>query len=91
MEDLSLLRSRSKFLQYNEIALIKNLMLNYIIFTEPDVPNEVVPNRCESYENDCSRLSCPYGIRRVPVDEECQRCECINPCADHECSEGCST
>ncbi|XP_065354303.1 papilin isoform X3 [Calliphora vicina] len=56
---------------------------------EPDITNEVLPNRCESFENECNSMSCPYGVRRVPADDgECQRCECNNPCADHQCHEG---
>ena len=56
--------------------------------SEPDITNEVLPNRCEAYENECNSLSCPYGIRRVPVDDECNRCECNNPCEDYNCAEG---
>ncbi|XP_065354306.1 papilin isoform X6 [Calliphora vicina] len=59
------------------------------VHKEPDITNEVLPNRCESFENECNSMSCPYGVRRVPADDgECQRCECNNPCADHQCHEG---
>lgn len=47
-----------------------------------------MPNRCEEFENECNQISCPYGVRRVPVDEECQRCECNNPCSDYACADG---
>ncbi|XP_037820569.1 papilin isoform X5 [Lucilia sericata] len=61
----------------------------YDFCSKPDITNEVLPNRCESYENECNSMSCPYGVRRIPVDDdECQRCECNNPCADHECNDG---
>lgn len=60
-----------------------------VSFPGPEiVDNNVIPtNRCEEYENECRTLACPYGVRHIAVDEECERCECDNPCADYVCPE----
>lgn len=56
--------------------------------TEHEATNEVFPTPCEEYDAECHTLRCPYGLRRVAVDDQCQRCECVNPCAEHPCPEG---
>uniref|UniRef100_A0A1B0C4R9 Papilin n=1 Tax=Glossina palpalis gambiensis TaxID=67801 RepID=A0A1B0C4R9_9MUSC len=56
--------------------------------TEHEETNEVFPTPCEEYDAECHTLRCPYGLRRVAVDDQCQRCECVNPCAEHPCPEG---
>lgn len=55
---------------------------------EPEMTNEVLPSRCEDFENECRTLRCPYGLRRLQVDGECERCECDNPCAEYSCPDG---
>ncbi|XP_036342960.1 LOW QUALITY PROTEIN: papilin-like [Rhagoletis pomonella] len=51
--------------------------------------NEVEPNPCDTYEHECRALRCPFGSRRVPVENsDCTRCVCENPCERHECPEG---
>uniref|UniRef100_A0A0K8V734 Papilin n=2 Tax=Bactrocera latifrons TaxID=174628 RepID=A0A0K8V734_BACLA len=66
---------------------------DYCATTESPVADpkktEVVPNECETYENECRAQRCPFGIRRVPVDNsDCTRCICENPCENYECAEG---
>ncbi|XP_004530678.1 papilin isoform X3 [Ceratitis capitata] len=61
------------------------------VATESPVPseNEVLPNECETFEEECRALRCPFGSRRVPEENtDCTRCICENPCEQYECPEG---
>ncbi|XP_055847560.1 papilin isoform X2 [Episyrphus balteatus] len=42
-------------------------------------------NKCESAEDQCRLLQCPFGVRSEQGIDGCQRCDCINPCADYTC------
>lgn len=44
-------------------------------------------SRCETYENECRDMHCPYGVRRetVQAQPECEQCICDNPCESHSC------
>ncbi|XP_054726012.1 papilin isoform X2 [Anastrepha obliqua] len=51
--------------------------------------NEIEPNACETFEQECRVLRCPFGSRRVPVENsDCTSCICENPCERYECAEG---
>ncbi|XP_030369297.1 papilin isoform X5 [Scaptodrosophila lebanonensis] len=66
------------------------------VLKEPIERNEITnneiepePNRCETYENNCRDLRCPYGVRREAArsDPDCTQCVCENPCDDYSCPE----
>ncbi|XP_068155724.1 papilin isoform X2 [Drosophila tropicalis] len=55
-----------------------------------EVDNEIGQSRCESYENECRDLRCPYGVRQESArsQPECTQCVCENPCENYDCPEG---
>lgn len=52
----------------------------------PREPHREPPRErnCESFDRHCESLVCPYGVRKT-YDGNCERCECEDPCAEHEC------
>lgn len=42
---------------------------------------------CQNHINECNELRCPYGISRTYDENDCERCECENPCRDYLCPE----
>lgn len=42
-------------------------------------------DRCKSRYEACNSLHCPYGITRTYDHDQCERCECENPCRNHQC------
>ncbi|XP_021693567.1 papilin isoform X5 [Aedes aegypti] len=51
------------------------------------VANEVDP--CESYNEECRQIHCPYGIARsYDPNNDCERCSCEEPCAAVRCPAG---
>lgn len=42
---------------------------------------------CQTQIDECNALRCPYGISRTYDENECERCECENPCRGYLCSE----
>nr|XP_029723407.1 papilin-like isoform X4 [Aedes albopictus] len=51
------------------------------------VENEVDP--CESYNEECRQIHCPYGIARsYDPTNDCERCSCEEPCAAVRCPAG---
>ncbi|XP_003736478.2 papilin isoform X2 [Drosophila pseudoobscura] len=55
-----------------------------------EIDNEIGQGRCESFENECRELRCPYGVRREAdrSQPECTKCLCENPCESYSCPEG---
>lgn len=55
----------------------------------PDMSeNEIeVEDTCKQYQEECRRLSCPYGVARSYDAQRCERCSCENPCETYPCAE----
>ncbi|XP_053682403.1 papilin [Sabethes cyaneus] len=51
------------------------------------VDNELDP--CESYNEECQQLHCPYGVARsYDPHNDCERCSCEDPCQHERCPLG---
>ncbi|XP_058455699.1 papilin isoform X2 [Malaya genurostris] len=49
--------------------------------------NEVDP--CDSYNQECLQLHCPYGVARsYDPHNDCERCSCEDPCQNERCPQG---
>ncbi|XP_055525400.1 papilin isoform X2 [Wyeomyia smithii] len=54
---------------------------------DKQVDNEVDP--CESYNEECQQLHCPYGVARsYDAHNDCERCSCEDPCQNERCPPG---
>ncbi|XP_055618805.1 papilin isoform X1 [Toxorhynchites rutilus septentrionalis] len=54
---------------------------------DKQVNNEVDP--CESHNEECRKIHCPYGIARsYDPNNDCEKCSCVEPCANARCPEG---
>lgn len=50
-----------------------------------DQPTNTDP--CRTQFEECNNLRCPYGISRTYDSNNCERCECDNPCHGYLCPE----
>lgn len=51
---------------------------------QPSPPERPEETSCEQFIRHCDSLRCPYGLLKS-YDGSCERCECEDPCANHEC------
>jgi hypothetical protein len=40
---------------------------------------------CQAHFDECATLRCPYGIEAYVDDNQCNRCQCQNPCSKVDC------
>lgn len=67
------------------MASLKNFVL---FFLAVDVgANEREPHPCQAYFDECPTLRCPYGIEAYVDDNQCNRCQCHDPCRSIDCPE----
>lgn len=45
------------------------------------------PHPCQAYFDECPTLRCPYGIEAYVDDNQCNRCQCHDPCKSVDCPE----
>lgn len=50
--------------------------------------DEKEPHPCQAYFDECATLRCPYGIEAYVDDNQCNRCQCHDPCKSISCDEG---
>lgn len=43
------------------------------------------PHPCQSYFDECATLRCPYGIEAYVDENQCNRCQCHDPCKSVNC------
>lgn len=43
---------------------------------------------CQAFFDECVTLRCPYGIEAYVDDNQCNRCQCQNPCSKVDCPQG---
>nr|CAI5860889.1 unnamed protein product [Callosobruchus analis] len=48
---------------------------------------EVAPHPCQEVFDECTTLRCPYGVEPYVDENECNRCQCRDPCAGVACRE----
>lgn len=48
-------------------------------------PDEKEPHPCQAYFDECPNLRCPYGIEAYVDENQCNRCQCHDPCKSVEC------
>ncbi|XP_021914576.1 papilin isoform X2 [Zootermopsis nevadensis] len=42
-------------------------------------------NKCEAATLECHLLQCPYGVERFVDSDDCERCQCHDPCKKYSC------
>ncbi|VEN50612.1 unnamed protein product [Callosobruchus maculatus] len=48
---------------------------------------EVAPHPCQEVFDECTTLRCPYGVEPYVDENECNRCQCRDPCSGVACRE----
>lgn len=61
--------------------------LSFHVDNEIDV-DESPKTNCQPYEDECRRLTCPFGVGRQYDAQGCQRCACEDPCLNYQCGDG---
>ncbi|KYB26517.1 Papilin-like Protein [Tribolium castaneum] len=56
---------------------------DYLTVTQPPVGPQDHP--CQAHFDECATLRCPYGIEAYVDDNQCNRCQCQNPCSTVDC------
>jgi hypothetical protein len=56
---------------------------DYLTVTQPPVGPQDHP--CQAHFDECATLRCPYGIEAYVDDNQCNRCQCQNPCSKVDC------
>lgn len=65
----------------------------HTIFTAPVTHGpEVHTDPCQEQQDECNALHCEFGVTRNYDAQNCERCQCENPCQYHSCPQdsGCS-
>jgi hypothetical protein len=61
--------------------------MQYFPVNEIDVdsgPKKTV-KKCQAASLECTLLQCPYGLEQFVDSDECERCQCHDPCKDYPC------
>lgn len=53
--------------------------------SRPEKPSE---DKCQAAKLECNLLHCPYGVERYVDSDDCERCQCHDPCKGHSCPDG---
>lgn len=65
------------------IALCNIFPANEIdVDSGPVKPGE---NKCQAAALECHLLQCPYGVERFVDSDDCERCQCHDPCKKYSC------
>ncbi|XP_058811937.1 papilin isoform X2 [Topomyia yanbarensis] len=71
--------NRNNFLSYDQCRDYCDQLVEF--------DNEVDP--CDSYNEECQQLHCPYGVARsYDPHNDCERCSCEDPCQNERCPQG---
>lgn len=57
-------------------------VLNFRFFCVAVSPQD---HPCQAHFDECATLRCPYGIEAYVDDNQCNRCQCQNPCSKVDC------
>jgi hypothetical protein len=42
-------------------------------------------DKCHAATLECQLLQCPYGVERFVDSDDCERCQCHDPCKKYSC------
>ncbi|XP_044011690.1 papilin isoform X3 [Aphidius gifuensis] len=48
--------------------------------------NTETKDKCSEAKDECDLIHCPYGKEAFVDDQDCERCRCVDPCRNIQCS-----
>lgn len=82
---LGYIRVSNPMFKFIELKIIFiSQFIGVVTQQQPHQPESVGETNCEHFIRHCDSLRCPYGLLKS-YDGSCERCECEDPCLNHEC------